>query len=136
MEQSSPIDRIKVWLDEQTPVMRGLAIVGGLVVASLVVVELICVIAGWTDALQMSNALFYASSAMFALSLVFYFGNRGGPPQPDDEEEEDDDETRTRHLPSMMKRRRRDVPFYSITFILAGIVLFLLSMAIWYVWPS
>jgi hypothetical protein len=131
MEQNSAIDRIKTWLDTQTPLVRGLALTGMLVVAGIVLVAIVSLIAGWNTARQLSDALFYVSSIMFALALVFYFGARGGSPQASEEDDDADGAKDRDSVASMMRRRRRDVPFYSVTFIGAGIVLFLLSIALW-----
>jgi len=133
MEQNSPVDSIKEWLEAQPPLMRGLATVGILVVAGLVVVALICVIGGWTDPRSLSDALFYAASVMFAVSLVIYFGNRGAPPETEEEEEEDNADKQSPRGLLMKRRRRRDIPFYAVAFIVAGVVLFLFSIGLWYV---
>jgi hypothetical protein len=132
MEQNSPIDSVKTWLEARSPFIRGLVTVAILVVGGLVLVALICVIAGWTEPRALSDALFYGASAMFAISLVLYFGNRGTLPESEEEEEDNVDAQGPKSL-LMKRRRRREIPFYAVTFIVAGVILFLSSIGLWYV---
>jgi len=138
MEQNNLIDSVKTWLEAQTPFVRGLATVGGLVVASAILVAIICMIGGWTEPKDVSNALFYAASVMFAVSLVVYFGQRRPLIDSEAEEENEEDEEDEPGPKGLLIRRRqpRDIPFYAVAFITAGVVLFLLSIGWYYMFPS
>ncbi len=132
MEQKSSVTKVKDWLDSQPPVSRAVVVVGLVVLACLLLVVVISLILGRADKLSFSNALFYASAAMFAIALLIYFGNRGGSANGKEEAGGSaDGET----VSDFVRKRRREVPFYSVTMIAAGIALFLLSIAIWYVLP-
>lgn len=140
---------MREWLDALPPVPRFLVLVGLVVLANLVVVAVACPIAGWTDAVGVSNALFYAAAAMLLLSVLVQWGNPEGrhakdvrptPEEGKEGEKKGDEPVRVgprtdEVLEEMVRRRSR--PFSRIAGILlvAGLILFGLSILVPTIWP-
>ena len=121
------------WLDSLPKLTRSVVAVGLVVAANLAVVAIISLIVGWTEKVEFSNVLFYASAAMFGVSLLLYFGGRG---DSSDAEEVSEGSSKGDPASKLVRKRRRGIPFYSVILIAAGTILFLLSIAVWYVLPG
>ena len=148
MRERTRREMIVEWVESLPPFSRFLVLMGATVIASLIVVALVSVVLGWTSRLEISNTLFYAAGVLFLLAFLVYFASRAGP-LPDEEEPaakepraqvEDQEKDRERRRPDplekMMRRRRRGVPFYTTVLVAGGIVLFLLSILVWYILPG
>ena len=120
------LTNLKQWFEGQPAVARWLLFPLAVVVANAVLVGLICLILGKTDARSLSDAFFYDSALIMLTALALYFMSRRGS-RPS-----------LRELTSgqpidMTKHKRPDpMPFYATTIFLAGLLLFGLSILVTY----
>ena len=125
---------MKVWFDSLPRVSQFIVAIALVVIANLLVVGIVCAALGLTDRINASNALFYDAAVVLLIALVFYFATGRRRPswrtllssdlakQRAAELEPEEDEEARQH--------RRRLSLYSTTLILAGFVLFGLSIAV------
>jgi hypothetical protein len=118
---------LKQWFEKQPALARWVGFPLALVVVNAVIVGVICLIRGTTDAMSLSNALFYDSALVMLIALILYFANRqSGRPSLR--------ELTSGEPPKREGRRPADpMPFYATTIFLAGLVVFGLSILITYI---
>jgi hypothetical protein len=122
------LDQIKEWLETLPKWARPVVEVGAIVVVSALVTLIVCLVGGWTDLTSISNGLFLASAVVFLAGMLIYFGSRagGGVRDAKDENQPKKEETPM----EVLRRRRRPGSRYTTIVIVAGFVIFGLSVAV------
>lgn len=131
------MDRKTWWAGLPAPaqwLLRWLA----LVLANLVLVGAVCLVLGWTDAVRISNALFFDAAALLLLGLLIQWSApassapSAAPARPSVGDREA--ERVERMLEERWRRRQRPIHGWAVLCFLASVVIFGLSLLVPTVW--
>ena len=119
--------QVKAWFDRFSRPAQWVVFIGAVVALSLIVVTIVCVGIGRTTALDLSNALFFASAVVLLIGLVLFFANRPARPRPKSLAPAG---VQDNVVWEENREQRKKLGFYAYTLILAGIILFGLSIVV------
>jgi len=120
---------LKRWFEALPSAARWVLFPLAVVLLNAIVVGIICVILGTTDALSLSNALFYDAALVMLAALILYFASRQ---QSRPSLKELTSGRSPQELAQARPRRPDPLPFYATTLFLAGVLLFGFSIVVTY----
>ncbi|MBC7243075.1 MAG: hypothetical protein H5T60_11590 [Anaerolineae bacterium] len=113
-----------------------------LVLANLLLVGAVCLVMGWTDALRISNALFFDAAALLLLGLLIQWAAPAhtsapaepGPPPATRPEREREQPRVEQMLEERWRRRQRPIHGWAALCFTAAVAIFGISLLVPAVW--